>query len=283
MVHRQHRVEAAQLCRQEGGVGRQRASQVQALAAQAFQQRDDDVQLFAAEVAVLAGVRVQAEHRDARPGQAEVAAQRGMGGGDDLAQAIGGDGVGDIAQRQVGGGQGHAHVFVGQHHHHLDAGLVGQQFGGAAVGDAACVDRRLVHRAGDHAVESALQAGPAGAEQGVDHRAGVGRIGLAEAGRRGIADFAQAQVARCGGLGVLRQQVQGQVERGRGGAQHVRVGEHQQPAIAARLLDEADAQFRADPGRLARDQSELGNHRIRAWPGRPPARRCPRRGRRCGS
>ena len=108
-------------------------------------------------------------------------------------------------------------------------------------------------------------------------------IGLAEAGRGGVADRSQAQVARRTWLRVLGQQVQRQAERGRGGAQRIRVGERQQPAIAARLLDEADAEFRANPGRLARDQSELGNHGIRAWRARPPARPCPRRGPRCGS
>ncbi|MNW20929.1 hypothetical protein D3C71_2215620 [compost metagenome] len=53
---------------------------------------------------VFAGMRVQAKHGDARLRQAEITAQRGMGGMDDLAQTVGGDGVGHLAQRQMGGG-----------------------------------------------------------------------------------------------------------------------------------------------------------------------------------
>ncbi|KAG0774413.1 hypothetical protein G6F22_014079 [Rhizopus arrhizus] len=210
VVHRQHGVEAGQLGRQEGGVGRQRPDQVHAFSAQALQQRDDQVQFLAAQVAVFTGVRVQAEHGDARRRQAELAAQRGMHGTQGVFQAGCGDRIGHLAQRQVGGGQGHAHDGVGQHHHHLHPGLVGQQFGGAAVGDAAFVDDRLVHRAGDHALQFAAEAGSARALKRVDDRAGVGRVGVAKPAGHGIGDHAQAQVAGDAGFGILGQQLQGQ-------------------------------------------------------------------------
>ena len=89
-------------------------------------------------------------------------------------------------------------------------------------------------------MQFAGQAGLAGAEQRADDRAGIGRIGLAEAAGRSVADSAQAQIAGGACFGVLGQQLQGQVQRGRGRVQGVRIGEGQQPAIFTRLLDEAD-------------------------------------------
>ena len=58
----------------------------------------------------------------------------------------------------MGGGQRNSQVRVGQHHHNLDAGLFGQQFSGAGIGYAGGIDRGLVNRAGNHAVEFTLQA-----------------------------------------------------------------------------------------------------------------------------
>lgn len=261
MVHRQHRIEPGQLGRQERGVGGQRPDQVHALVAQALQQGDDQVQLFTPQVAVFPRVRVQAKHRDARRGDAEVAVQGGVHGVQGARQPIGGEGIGHRAQRQVGGGQGHAHDVVGQHHHHLHAGLVGQQFGSATVGNAALVDHRLVHRAGYHALQFTGQAGLAGLQQRADHRAGIGRVGVAEARGDGIAHCAHTQIARLAGDGIFRQELQGQRQRRGGGVQGVRVGEGQQPALGARLLGKADAEFRTDPGGLARYQSELRDHR----------------------
>ena len=104
VVHRQHGVEAGQLGGQEGGIGRQRPDQVHALRAQALQQRDDQIQFFAAQVAIFAGVRVQAEHGDARRRQAELTAQCGVHRAQRVLQAGRGDRIGHLAQRQVGGG-----------------------------------------------------------------------------------------------------------------------------------------------------------------------------------
>ena len=78
---------------------------------------------------------------------------------DDLFQAVRGDGVGDLTQRQMSGGQRHAHAAAGQHHHHLGrVRALGQVFGVAGEGDAAVVDDSLVHRRGYHGGEFAGQA-----------------------------------------------------------------------------------------------------------------------------
>jgi hypothetical protein len=60
VVHRQHGVVARALRGHEGSVGGQRAEQVQAFGAQRVEQRDDDVELLAAQVAAFAGVGVEA-------------------------------------------------------------------------------------------------------------------------------------------------------------------------------------------------------------------------------
>ncbi len=83
---------------------------------------------------------------------------------------------------------------------------------------------------------------------------------MAEARGDGIAHRAHAQVARLAGNGIFRQELQRQRQRRGGGVQGVRVGEGQQPARGARLLGKADAEFRTDPGGLARYQSELRDH-----------------------
>ncbi|KAG1532907.1 hypothetical protein G6F50_016050 [Rhizopus delemar] len=78
-----------------------------------------------------------------------------------------------------------------------------------------------------------------------------------------MGDPAPAPAAGDAGFGILGQQLQGQVQRGCSRAQSVRIAEGQQPAVFTRLLGQSDTQFRADPGGLARYQSELGAHRLR--------------------
>ncbi|OAX65640.1 hypothetical protein A6R71_07360 [Xanthomonas translucens pv. arrhenatheri] len=78
VVHRQHRIDAGQFLRQERGVGRQRAEQAHAFAAQGVEDRHHHLDFLAAQMPVLAGMRIQPEHRDDRRGDAEVAAQRGV-------------------------------------------------------------------------------------------------------------------------------------------------------------------------------------------------------------
>ena len=59
VVHRQHAVAAREHLRREQRIGRQRSFQVHARQAQLVQHRGNDLDFLAAEVAALAGVRVQ--------------------------------------------------------------------------------------------------------------------------------------------------------------------------------------------------------------------------------
>ena len=59
-----------------------------AFAAQAFEHRDDDVDFLAAEMAAFAGMRIEAEHGDARIGDAEIRAQRGVHDAQRARQAV---------------------------------------------------------------------------------------------------------------------------------------------------------------------------------------------------
>ena len=105
MVHGQHRIAVLEVLGGEQGVGGQRADQVQTVAAQACQARLDDVDFLAAHVPAFAGMGVEAADQDARRGNAELVDQVGMQDAGDPLQALRRDGVGDIAQGQVGGHQ----------------------------------------------------------------------------------------------------------------------------------------------------------------------------------
>ena len=75
MVHREHGVGALEMMRCEQGIGGQRTDQRHALGTQALQAGDDHVDLFAAQVASFARVRVQPRDQDPRVADAEISAQ----------------------------------------------------------------------------------------------------------------------------------------------------------------------------------------------------------------
>ncbi len=183
-----------------------------------------------------------------------------MGDAQHRGESVDGDGVGHLPQGQVRGRQGDADDVVGQHHHHIAPRARGQQFGGAGVGDAAGIDRGLVHRSGDHAGELAPQAGIGRLLQRGDDGGGIAGIRPAEMGGRGVRHRAQAQIARRPDVLKLVEQAQRKAQPGRGGPHHFRVGESDQPAILAGLLGKADAEFGPDAGRLTRDQRQAGQH-----------------------
>ena len=79
----------------------------------------------------------------------------------------------------MGGGQGDPQLRRGQHHHHIGVSLVGQQFSGTDIGDAARIDIGLLYRAGNHALQIATEAVLPGSEQGVDGCPGIARVGAA--------------------------------------------------------------------------------------------------------
>ena len=114
-----------------------------------------------------------------------------------------GDGRGDLAQRQVGGGQCYAQTFGGQHHHHLIAArLFGEEFGVAAEGDAGLVDHPLVDRSGHQGCELATQGAGGSPLKGRQHIAAVGHIQLARGGGLGKGDGFQRQGAGRLGAGL---------------------------------------------------------------------------------
>ena len=122
--------------------------------------------------------------------------------------------------------------------------LLGQQFGGADVGDAAGIDAGLVHRAGDQPSNSPSMQPLRAAQQAVDDRACVGRIGAAKLHWGRLRLFDQRQFAGRAMLAGLAQS-QGQVERACGSGERVRVGDG----------DQIGRQREAGPGeRKARDR-----------------------------
>ena len=96
--------------------------------------RGDDAGLLVAELAALAGVRVQAAHGDARLGHAEPLAQGPVGQVDRVEHAADGELVADLEQRLVDGRQHDLKLRGDEHHRHV-AGLelLGQQLGVAGI------------------------------------------------------------------------------------------------------------------------------------------------------
>ena len=78
VVHGEDGIEVLQVPWHEGAVRRQRADQVEPFVAQLFDDRGDRVDFLTAHVAAFTGMRIQAEHGDARLLDGKVPAQVGM-------------------------------------------------------------------------------------------------------------------------------------------------------------------------------------------------------------
>ena len=131
---------------------------------------------------------VEAADQDARRGNAELVDQVGMQDAGDPLQALRRDGVGDIAQGQVGGHQRNTQAMGGEHHHHLfGVGQLGQVFGVAGEGDASLVDHAFVYGRCDHPGKVAVDAAGTCAVQGFQDVVGVGGVQLA--GHHGSAQW----------------------------------------------------------------------------------------------
>jgi hypothetical protein len=147
--HGHHGVELALTGAHEDRVRRERSAGVDALGARALDGRRDLLDLLATEQAPLAGVRVQAGHRDARRRHAH-AAQRAIADLQGLQHVGAVDAFDGVAQRHVHGDQHHAQLGVGQHHaHRHTAGQLLQHLGVARIGAACGVQGFLVDRRGD--------------------------------------------------------------------------------------------------------------------------------------
>ena len=122
MVHRHHHIELADAAGRGPGphehrVRRKRAMNLQALLLRRRHRWRDDVELFAAKQAALAGMRVQAGHGNA--GRAtQQQRQSPVGDLEGLEQPLKADCIQGLAQRQMNAHQHDAQLLVGQHHAH---------------------------------------------------------------------------------------------------------------------------------------------------------------------
>jgi len=179
----------------------------------------------------------------------------------DPLQTLGGDRIGDIPERQVGGYQRHTQAARGEHHHHLfGVGQLGEKFGVSREGNAGFVDHALVHRGGNHAGETAVQAAAPGAGQRLQYIVSVARVELACRHRCGERCVPDVQTVGWRGLagpvlrsGIAQFDAQPQLF-GALGQQRAAGDGHQWPRL--RLACQQQAQIRADAGRFAGGQNE---------------------------
>ncbi|CUK09890.1 Uncharacterised protein [Achromobacter ruhlandii] len=252
MVLGHHDVELAAAGPHEDCVAGPRTAGVDALVACLTDGRRDDVEVLAAELAAFAGVRVQAGHRHARPGDPHLAAGA-------VGQAHGGqfgfgrDARHDVRQRDVNGHQQHAQFVVGEHHGEVvGARAFRQDLGVAGVVDAGLVHRLLVQRRRDDGADAAgLGVVDGGADVVVGGASG-GRADLAvgQVGRQGgttghhlDAASIAAGLADVGDLADL----QARAQRGRGAPQRARIAIHHARGIQA-LGAGLDDDFGANAG-----------------------------------
>ena len=128
---------------------------------------------------------IEARHRQARIGDAEIAANAVR-----MISAVSmtdcrADRPGHLGQRHVDGQRHHPQFFAGQHHHRAPrAGQMGEKFGMAGKGEARSAQDRLVDGRGDHGGGFARQARLDRDLDRFDHRGGIRGIGLARQAAR---------------------------------------------------------------------------------------------------
>ena len=126
---------------EEGGVGRERADDIDAFGTGFFQTRDEELDLFAPEKAAFAGMGIEAGH-----GEFGLAAADGlhrlMGEADDFEDALFAKEIGDVFEGDVSGDE-RAGDFSGSEHH----GVIGRvRFFNEILGVAGVVDARAMPR-----------------------------------------------------------------------------------------------------------------------------------------
>ena len=269
VVHRDHRVVVAAPRRHENGVGGERAARVDAGGAHFFHRRSDDLDLFRAHGAAVAGVRVQAGDRDARlvhPGGALVV----MDDADRCAHLVDADLAGDVLERNVRGDARGPQLagdieFGGGAGHIEQVGVIAQL---VLVGQPGQAHRALVERREQDTVDVA----------GLDRAARqfqAGKHGLAGSGRH-LADFdltgGDARVRHKGGAPGRAMRAfdglgPGRVQRDARGlftqGQHRRVGHDD--ALGAlqvgRARQQLDRQLGADAAGVAEEDADAGSAR----------------------
>ena len=177
----------------EHGIRRQGAPGVDAFRAQRLNGGCDDVDVFAAERAVFAGMRVEARYRKPRPGQAEMRPEirdrNPCRRHDQLARELGQR----LAQRKVDGDGNDGERRRPQHHHRLRraaaiGGKLGEKFGVAGMAESRAVQHALGDRVGDDGASSTAPYMVDGLANGGQRGGRAGVVGLS--GARG-GDFAR--------------------------------------------------------------------------------------------
>ncbi len=195
VIHRQDCVEVDQHLRQKCAVGGQRSTQIQSLGAQRENHRLDDLDFFTAKNAAFPCMRIQSQHRNPWLCDSELGAQCGMQNAQADGERLAADRIRDGTQGQVSGRQCHPQARAGKHHHDACAGLFGQQFGGAAVGNSARIDAGFVDGAGDQPIAIAVDTGLTATRERSDYRPCIGRVSPAKARACGLLDRDQRQRA----------------------------------------------------------------------------------------
>ena len=163
--------------RREQAVGRQRAVDRDAFALQLVDRRFDYPRFLVAQLAALAGMRVQPGDGDLGLGNAEIAAQRPRDDARLADDRFHRQPLGHFGNRDVDGQWHDAQRRPRQHHHRIgrgDAASFGDEFGLAGMGVTDAVQRLFRHRPGDQR-RAGLGAGQADA--GFQRMQRTGRAG----------------------------------------------------------------------------------------------------------
>ena len=219
-------------------------------------------------------MRVEAGDRQARAGDAEVAAQ-GLGGDQaGVDDGLDGEQAGHLGQRLVDGDQADAQVAGGEHHHRpagaVEAGgggQLGQEFGVAGEGEAGLIERRLGDGRGDQPARLAGEREARGGLDPADDRPGRRGGGFPRDHRR-----RQGQIENRQGVFEHRRRL-GRVghrpdasrrPRPRRRRQRSGVSDHHEGGAAvAQRQPGLDDDLRADAGGIAQAEREgRGRHRV---------------------
>ena len=184
VVHGDHDVRLALDGPAKHRVGGQGPHGVDALGASLCDGRGNDRGVLAAETAALARVTVDAADGDSRLGDSEESSQGVVGQTQRAQDPFGADRSKHLPERHVNRGQHDAERSAGEHHRHaLGAELLGKEFRVPRPGIPGLVNRHLVDRPGDHAVEPAGLKPRDGGQDVADARLAAGRGHLAHGNR----------------------------------------------------------------------------------------------------
>ena len=178
MVHADGGVVALSRTGAEQGIGRHRAEGVDAPFAERRHRRRDDVGLLRAHGPVLAGVGIESGHRQPRPGDAEVAAQRRLRYGRRLDDAFGIQRPHRVAQARMSGHRHRPQLRTRQHHDRGGAapGKGSQELRVAGKREPGLVQAVFLDGVGDHGRGVPGADKGHGAFDGGANGFGVGRV-----------------------------------------------------------------------------------------------------------